>query len=69
MEQLIADIEAYAARSGMKPQAILRAAINAKWSTWEGWVRRNSSPTVANADRIRDWMAGNPPPECGEAAE
>ena len=60
MEQLISDIQAYAAQAAMKPQAVLRASINAKWSTWEGWLARASSPTLANADRIRAWMAANP---------
>ncbi|WP_295537613.1 hypothetical protein [uncultured Thioclava sp.] len=60
MEQLITEIEAYASRSGMKPQAVIRAAINAKWGAWDGWVSRSSSPTLVNADRIRAWMAAHP---------
>ncbi|OOY16739.1 hypothetical protein [Thioclava sp. DLFJ4-1] len=63
MEQLITEIEVYARHAGMKPQAVLRAAINAKWSSWAGWVAGTSSPTMANADRIRAWMRMNPPGE------
>ncbi|KEP68402.1 hypothetical protein DL1_11845 [Thioclava dalianensis] len=60
MEQLIIEIQTYAARANMKPQAVIRAAINAKWNAWDGWVARTSSPTLATADRIRAWMAAHP---------
>lgn len=61
MEQLIAEIEDYAARMGISPQAVLRRALGSSGRTWGEWVRRESSPTMANVDRLRDWIRDNPP--------
>lgn len=69
MEQFIAEIEAFAAAAGCSPQSVLRRAVDYKWSTWAGWVAGTSSPTMANADKIRAWMAANPPKAAVEAAE
>lgn len=63
MEQLIADVEAYAASVDRKPQAVLRDAIGAGWKEWESWKAGKSSPTMARVDRLRDYMAENPPRE------
>ncbi|EAU43915.1 hypothetical protein R2601_23890 [Salipiger bermudensis HTCC2601] len=63
MEQLIADVEAYAASVDRKPQAVLRDAIGAGWKEWESWKAGKSSPTMARVDRLRDYMAGHPPQE------
>lgn len=71
MEQLIADVEAYANASGWTPQNVLREAIGAGWGAWAKWKEGTQSPTVRSADRLRHWMAQNPPPEStapGEAA-
>lgn len=61
MEQFIREIEAYALATGRKPQSVLRAAVGASWGTWESWVAGKSSPTMAVADRIRAYIADNPP--------
>lgn len=63
MEQLIAEIEAYARNVNRTPQAILRAAIGAGWKEWGSWKAGKSSPTMARVDRLRDYMAENPPRE------
>jgi hypothetical protein len=62
MEKLIADITAYAAATGVKPQTVLRAALGSGWSVWDAWVAGTSSPTLASVDRLRAYMAANPPP-------
>ena len=61
MEQFIREIEAYTQAAQRKPQAVLRAAVGASWKTWDAWLARRSSPTMAVADRIRDYMRANPP--------
>jgi hypothetical protein len=45
----------------MTPQRVLRAAIGASWGQWDGWKAGKSSPTLRVADRLRRWMADNPP--------
>lgn len=59
MEQLISDIEAYCARTGISPQKLLRDAINAQWGQWQKWKDGEASPTMKVADRIRDYMKQN----------
>ena len=59
MEQLISDIEAYCARSGVSPQKLLREAINAQWGQWQKWKDGESSPTMKVADRIRKYIKEN----------
>ena len=61
MEKLIADEEAYATSVNRKPQAVLRDAIGAGWQEWASWKAGRSSPTMARVDRLRDYMAENPP--------
>jgi len=63
MEQLIAEIEAYASSMDRKPQWVLREAIGAGWKEWTLWRAGTSSPTMARVDRLRDYMAANPPAE------
>lgn len=61
MEQLISEIEVYARAVERTPQAVLRAAIGAGWSEWESWRAGRSSPTMARVDRLRAYIAENPP--------
>ena len=63
MEQLIKDIQAYADAVSKTPQWVLRAAIKASWGQWDAWKEGRSSPTMAVADRVRDFMRANPPPQ------
>jgi len=71
MEQFLAEIEKYCLSTGMVPQAVLRRACRYGWDVWDTWKAGTSSPTMINADRIRAWMAANPPPAVAatEAAE
>jgi len=61
MEKLIAEVAAHAAACGMTPQRVLRAAIGASWGQWDSWRAGQSSPTMRVADRLRRYMAENPP--------
>lgn len=61
MEQFVAEIENYASAVGRSPEWVLRQAIKAGWGVWARWKSGESSPTMANADRVRAWMAANPP--------
>lgn len=63
MEQLISEVEAYARAIGQKPQRVLRDALDAGWREWDSWKGGRSSPTMARADRLRTYMAENPPEE------
>ncbi|MCW2305033.1 hypothetical protein M2324_003448 [Rhodovulum sulfidophilum] len=62
MEQLIVDIEAYAAAVQKTPQKILRDAIGASWGQWASWKSGKASPTLRVVDRLRAFMAANPAP-------
>ena len=61
MDELIAEVEAYAAAVERTPQAVLRDAIGAGWREWGSWKAGNSSPTMSRVDRLRVYMAENPP--------
>jgi len=60
MEKLIQDIEDYHRRSGVKPQRLLRMAINAEWGRWQKWRDGSASPTLAIVDRLYAWMRDHP---------
>lgn len=70
MEQFTCEIQQYSEAIGKTPQAVLRAALNASGRTWETWVSGKASPTLITADRLRKYMADNPPcvPETSEDA-
>lgn len=57
MEQLIAEVESYAANMGVTPQKVLRDAIGANWRQWDLWKSGRSSPTMRVVDRLREHMA------------
>lgn len=61
MEQLIIEVEAYASAAGKTPALVLRDALGASWGQWDAWVQGKSSPTMRNVDRLRTYMAANPP--------
>jgi hypothetical protein len=69
MEKLIADITAYAAATGRKPQTVLRAAIGAGWGAWDNWVAGASTPTLASVERIYAYIAANPAPAPAETPQ
>lgn len=61
MEKLIADIESYTSAAGITPRRLLRDVLKASWGLWDDWKAGKSSPTMRNADRLREYMAENPP--------
>lgn len=65
MEQFIADIRAYAKRLGVHPSTVVQRAGVGGGSTWARWESGGGSPTLLTADRIRKFMAENPPPADG----
>lgn len=67
MDQLIAEIEAYAAALGLSPQKVLRDAIGSSWGQWDAWKAGTSSPTMRVVDRLRAHMAEHPPQARGGA--
>lgn len=56
MEQLISEIEAFAAKSGMTPQNILKRAGGYGWGVWQKWKSGASSCTMDKADEIRKYL-------------
>lgn len=68
MEKLISEIQSYAAAQGVTPQKFLRDVIGASWNTWQKWRDGESSPTMAVADRLRAYIADNPPAKTSEGA-
>ncbi|MBY6135056.1 hypothetical protein KUV61_04400 [Nocardioides marinus] len=68
MEQFLEEMAAYAEAVGRSPQHVLRQAIGANWSQWQAWKEGQSSPTLHTVDKIRRYIAANPPPENGEVA-
>jgi hypothetical protein len=61
MEEFIAQVEAYAAACGVKPTTVVQRAASVGGSAWDRWTS-GGSPTLATADKIRAYMAANPPP-------
>jgi hypothetical protein len=68
MEQFLIDVQNYAAAAGRSPVWVLKRAVGASGTKWAEWQAGESSPTMATADRIRAWMAANPPAAKEEAA-
>lgn len=61
MEQLIKEIEAFAALRGVKPGTVLQWAGGFGGKVWGNWVAGKASCTLPMADRIRRYMAANWP--------
>ncbi|GAB5432202.1 MAG: hypothetical protein EpisKO_15720 [Epibacterium sp.] len=62
MEQFMAQVREYAARSGVKPSTVVQKAGFAG-NAWGRWERDESSPTQRTLDKILRYMLDNPPPE------
>jgi len=66
MEQFLSDIRAYAERVGLKPSTVIQKAKAGNGATWERWEEGKSSPTLKTVERVRRYMAANPPPKKSE---
>ncbi|MEQ3670680.1 XRE family transcriptional regulator [Pseudophaeobacter sp.] len=60
MEQFLKEIRAYAARFGVSPSTVIQKA-GVSGGKWRRWVDGTSSPTLHTVDRLRAYMAENPP--------
>lgn len=61
MEQLIKEIEGFAAMFGIKPGTVLQRSGGFGGKAWANWVSGKASCTLPMADRIRRYMAANWP--------
>jgi hypothetical protein len=61
MEQLMKEIRAYAASRGIKPATVLQIAGGLGGMVWAKWEAGSATCTLSMADRLRAYMAANPP--------
>ena len=60
MDELLRDIQAYADTCGLTPGTVIQRAAGASGGAWQRWLAGGSC-SVRTADRIRAYMAANPP--------
>ena len=60
MDQLIAEIEAYAAARGIKPATVVQNATTHGGTVFEKWKSGAAVCTLTTADRVRAYMRENP---------
>lgn len=63
MEQFLFELEAYASALKISPSTVIQRAGVGSGSTWRKWQSRKSSPTLITVDKLKDYMAQNPPEE------
>jgi len=68
MEQFMDEVRAYAARLGVKPTTVIQRVKAGGGSTWASWDAGSSTPTFSTVDKIRRFIAENPPPAIAEDA-
>jgi hypothetical protein len=68
MDEFISEVRVYAKLVGLKPSTVIQSAGAGGGGTWARWERREGSPTLRTADRIRAWMIANPPKSNEDAA-
>ena len=69
MDQLIAEIEAYAAARGIKPATVVQYATTHGGGVFDRWKAGKGTCTLPMADRIRAYMRENPAPAAGASRE
>jgi transcriptional regulator with XRE-family HTH domain len=67
MKQFMEEIRAYAARLGISPSTVIQKAGVGGGGTWSKWESGEGSPTLRTVDRLRRYMADNPPLDGGQA--
>ena len=60
MDQLIAEIEAYAAAVGVKPGTVVKNATGHGNNVFPRWKAGKAACTLPTADRIRAYIQENP---------
>jgi hypothetical protein len=68
MEQFMEEVRAYAARLGVKPTTVIQRVKAGGGSTWASWEAGSSTPTFSTVDKIRRFIADNPPDAIEDAA-
>lgn len=61
MEQFLEDVRKYAQAFGVLPTTVVQRAGVGGGATWGRWESGKGSPTLATVDRLRRYMAENPP--------
>lgn len=61
MEQFIDEVRDYARRVGIKPGTVVQRANGGNGTSWAAWEAGSSSPTLRIVDRVRKYIADNPP--------
>jgi len=69
MEEFISEIRAYATRVGVMPTTVIQRAKAGNGSTWRRWESGDSSPTLQTVDRLRNYMAENPPSDVAQEGD
>jgi hypothetical protein len=68
MEQFMSEIRSYAAARGIKPGTVLQRGADLGGKVWATWEAGTATCTLTTADRIRAYMAANPPAPSHDAA-
>ena len=63
MEELVSEIESYAAARGLSPGTVVQYATDQGGRMFASWKEGRSTCTLATADRVRAYMRDNPPPK------
>ncbi|WP_233141341.1 XRE family transcriptional regulator [Haematobacter missouriensis] len=64
----MSEIRSYAEARGILPSTVLQNAAKLGGTTWSKWEAGTASCTMKVAEKVRAYMAANPPPKT-EAAE
>lgn len=57
----MAEVRAYARQIGFKPSTVIQKAGVGGGGAWRKWESGEGSPTLHTVDRLRTYMADNPP--------
>ncbi|MEX5599133.1 helix-turn-helix domain-containing protein [Pseudophaeobacter sp. C1-32P7] len=63
MEQFMEEVRAYAEQYGVAPSTVIQRVGVGGGGTWAKWESGTGSPTLRTVDRLRKYMADNPPPD------
>ena len=58
----MAEVRAYAVQFGIAPSTVIQKAGAGGGGVWAKWESGGGSPTLRTVDRLRRYMADNPPP-------
>lgn len=61
MEQFLAEVRTYAEARGLMPTTVIQRAAGASGNAWGRWEAGETAPTLKTVDKVRAYMAANPP--------